>query len=46
MWAIQQEKINKQYNEKERVNYFISRNYKDKFKQVLSKARINNVCSC
>ena len=37
MWAIQQEKINKQYNEKERVNYFISKNYKDKFKQVCQK---------
>ncbi len=37
MWAIQEEKINKRYNEKERVNYFISKNYKDKFKQVCQK---------
>ena len=37
MWSVQEEKINKQYNEKERVNYFISKNYKDKFKQVCQK---------
>ena len=37
MWAIQEEKINKKYNEKERVNYLISKNYKDKFKVVCQK---------
>jgi hypothetical protein len=37
MWAIQEEKMNKQYNEKERVNYLISKNYKDKFKVVCQK---------
>ena len=37
MWSVQEEKINKQYNEKERVNYFISKNYKDKFKEVCQK---------
>ena len=37
MWSVQEEKINKQYNEKERVNYFISKNYNNKFKQVCQK---------
>ena len=37
MWSVQEEKINKKYNEKERVNYFISKNYKNKFKQVCQK---------
>ena len=37
MWSVQEEKINKQYNEKERVNYFISKNYKNKFKEVCQK---------
>ncbi len=37
MWSVQSEKINKQQNEKERVNYFISKTYKDKFKQVCQK---------
>ena len=37
MWSVQEEKINKQYNEKERVNYFISKNYKNKFKEVCKK---------
>ena len=37
MWSIQEEKMNKQYNEKERVNYFISKNYKNEFKEVCQK---------
>ena len=38
MWSVQSEKMNKQQSEKkERVNYFINKSYKDKFKQVCQK---------
>jgi|TARA_Y100000389_G_C17273182_1_gene419069 hypothetical protein len=37
MWSVESENMNKQLNEKERVNYFISKNYKNRFKEVCQK---------
>jgi len=37
MWSVESENMNKQLNEKERVNYFISKNYKKRFKEVCQK---------
>ena len=37
MWSVESENMNKQLNEKERVNYFISKNYKSRFKEVCQK---------
>ena len=37
MWSVESENMNKQLNDKERVNYFISKNYKNRFKEVCQK---------
>ena len=42
MWTAQSEKILKQKTKKERVNFLISKEYRDRFK-LLSKEWINNV---
>ena len=37
MWTAQSEKIIKQKNEKERVNFLISKEYRDRFKLLCNK---------
>ena len=37
MWTAQSEKIMKQKNKKERVNYLISKEYRNKFKELCQK---------
>ena len=37
MWTTQSEKIMKQNNKKERVNYLISKEYRNKFKELCQK---------
>ena len=37
MWTAQSEKIIKQKNEKERVNYLISKEYRNRFKELCNK---------
>ena len=37
MWTTQSEKIMKQNNKKERVNYLISKEYRNRFKELCNK---------
>ena len=37
MWTAQSEKIIKQKNKKERVNYLISKEYRNRFKELCNK---------
>ena len=37
MWSVQTEKIMKQNNKKERVNYLISKEYRNRFKELCNK---------
>ena len=37
MWTAQSEKIIKQNNKKERVNFLISKDYRNRFKQLCQK---------
>ena len=37
MWSVQSEKIMKQNNKKERVNYLISKEYRNRFKELCNK---------
>ena len=37
MWTAQSEKIMKQKNKKERVNYLISKEYRNRFKELCNK---------
>ena len=37
MWTAQSEKIMKQNNKKERVNFLISKDYRNRFKQLCQK---------
>jgi hypothetical protein len=37
MWSVQSEKTVKQKNEKKRVNFFLSREYTNRFKEICNK---------
>ena len=37
MWSVQSDKIMKQNNKKERVNYLISKEYRNRFKELCNK---------
>ena len=37
MWSVQSDKIMKQNKKKERVNYLISKEYRNKFKELCQK---------
>jgi len=37
MWSVQSEKIIKQKNEKKRVNFFLSKEYTNRFKEICNK---------
>ena len=37
MWSVQSEKIMKQNKKKERVNYLISKEYRNRFKELCNK---------
>jgi hypothetical protein len=37
MWSVQSEKIIKQKNEKKRVNFFLSKEYTNRFKELCNK---------
>ena len=43
MWTAQSEKIMKQNNKKERVNYLISKEYRNKFKEINMEHKITNI---
>ena len=37
MWSVQSDKIIKQKNEKKRVNFFLSKEYTNRFKELCNK---------
>jgi hypothetical protein len=37
MWSVQSEKTVKQKNEKKRVNFFLSKEYTNRFKEICNK---------